>query len=424
VCDPKDEGLIELAHAAQKNDPRLDWLAEMAPKWRSDGDKTLVFVAHGESLESIKTTMSHRAQLRVGLFHETLSPGKRDIEVAQFRTATGPSMLISTECGGEGRNFEFCTRLVLFDLPWNPMVVEQRIGRLDRIGRTIPVEIVYFVPPEGLGAAVARLHESLGLFREPLGGLERELSHVEPVIEQLALEQEFSPSHERFNEVISEAREAQDRIQAAAYHELHRNPYRAAMAGEILARVPPDLEELTQDVVLAACEQLELNVESQRGKARHSIELGKRARVESLPGIAAGASFLGTFDREEAVQDESIDFFASGHPLIEGLLAHLEEAPLGRVGLIHTRLPGGREGLGLAGLYKDGPQFHAVVVDADGQRREDWERALLRRPLKSRRVRSEDVTSQSGWPALIRGMARHLESHGQPVAIAALVVEG
>ena len=64
--------------------------------------------------------LSRRAQTRVGVFHEDLSPGQRDIEVAQFRLASGPSMLVSTECGGEGRNFEFCTRLVLFDLPWNP----------------------------------------------------------------------------------------------------------------------------------------------------------------------------------------------------------------------------------------------------------------------------------------------------------------
>lgn len=423
ISDPKDKDLIELAKKAQKKDPRLDWLGEMAPKWRAAGDKTLVFVAHRESLETIKTAMSRRAQLRVALFHEDLSPGQRDIEVAQFRLPTGASMLISTECGGEGRNFEFCTRLVLFDLPWNPMVVEQRIGRLDRIGRTIPVEIAYFMPPEGVGAAVARLHESLGLFREPLGGLERELSHVEPVIEELALEEEFSPSHERFTQVIGEAREAQDRIQAAAYHELHRNPYRSGFAEEILARVPPDLEEVTEEVVLSACEQLEMNVEPQRGRARYSVELGKRSRVETLPGIAAGASFLGTFDREVAVQDESIDFFASGHPLLEGLLAHLDESSIGRVGLLHTRLPGGKSGLGLAGLYKEGPQFHAIVFDADGRRREDWEKALLRRPLKSRRVRADDVTSQPGWPALVRGMARHLEPFGQPVAVAALVVE-
>jgi ATP-dependent helicase HepA len=67
--------------------------------------------------------------------------------VARFREAGGPSLLVSTEAGGEGRNFEFCRRLVLFDLPWKPTVVEQRIGRLDRIGRRLPVDIVYFRPP-------------------------------------------------------------------------------------------------------------------------------------------------------------------------------------------------------------------------------------------------------------------------------------
>jgi ATP-dependent helicase HepA len=423
ILKPAETRLIELSRKALKNDPRLDWLCERAPRWRARGDKTLVFTAHRETLEAIKTALSRRAHIRIGLFHEDLSPGQRDIEVAQFRHSSGPSMLISTECGGEGRNFEFCTRLVLYDLPWNPMVVEQRIGRLDRIGRTIPVEIDYFVPPEGIGAAVARLHEKLGLFREPLGGLERELSHVEPVMERLALETEFSPSPERFATVVDEAREAQDRILAAAYHELHRDPYRAELGEEILSRVPPELEEITEEVVLAACEQLELNVEPQGGQARYSVELGRRARVEVLPGIAAGASFLGSFDREEAVQDESIDFFASGHPLVEGLMAHLEESPIGRVGLLHTRQPGGIAGLGLAGLYKDGPEFRVVVVDVDGRRREDWETLLLRRPLKSRRVSSADVTSQPEWPALVRRMAAHLEDQGPPVAVAALVVD-
>ena len=102
------------------------------------GEKTLVFVAHRETLEMLRTALSHRAQLATGVFHEDLPPARRDIEVARFREAGGPSLLVSTECGGEGRNFEFCRRLVLFDLPWNPSVVEQRIGRLDRIGRQHP----------------------------------------------------------------------------------------------------------------------------------------------------------------------------------------------------------------------------------------------------------------------------------------------
>ena len=117
------------------------------------------------------------------MFHEALTPARRDTEVARFREADGPSLLMSTECGGEGRNFEFCRRLVLFDLPWKPSVVEQRIGRLDRIGRRIPVEVVYFRPPGGIGRDVVRLFEALGLFREPLAGLEPQLAPVEGALE-------------------------------------------------------------------------------------------------------------------------------------------------------------------------------------------------------------------------------------------------
>ena len=134
------------------SDPRLEWLLSQAPRWRDARDKTLVFVAHRETLEMLRTALSHRAQLATGVFHEDLSPAQRDTEVARFRDHDGPSLLVSTESGGEGRNFEFCRRLVLFDLPWKPSIVEQRIGRLDRIGRRIPVEIVYFRPPSGIGS--------------------------------------------------------------------------------------------------------------------------------------------------------------------------------------------------------------------------------------------------------------------------------
>ena len=102
--------------------------------------------------------------------------------MAEFRRPDGPSLLISTEAGGEGRNFEFCRRLVLFDLPRDPAAVEQRIGRLDRINRTTPVEIVYFRPPSGFEREIVDLYERIGLFTSPLGGLERSLADVEAAI--------------------------------------------------------------------------------------------------------------------------------------------------------------------------------------------------------------------------------------------------
>ena len=166
-----------------RTDPRLAWLLAQAARWRRANEKTLVFVAHRETLEMLRDALSARAQLASGVFHEELSAARRDTEVARFRADDGPSLLVSTEAGGEGRNFEFCHRLVLYDLPWKPATVEQRIGRLDRIGRRMPVDVVYFRPASGIGADVVRLFERLGLFREPIAGVEPQLAHVERALE-------------------------------------------------------------------------------------------------------------------------------------------------------------------------------------------------------------------------------------------------
>ena len=415
----QDASLGRLAERADATDPRLAWLAREAPAWRDAGEKTLVFVAHRETLEWLRTELSRRAQLATGVFHEGLSSARRDIEVAQFRLAGGPSLLVSTECGGEGRNFEFCRRLVLFDLPWSPLVVEQRIGRLDRIGRLVPVEVVHFVPPEGIGRDVARLFGSLGLFREPVAGLEPELARVEAALEVAALSPDGALSAARFETIVAGAHAAQSRIREAAFREMHRDPYRAELGAPILARVPPDLDTLNEEVVAAACERLSLHVEPHAGHV-FSIELGNHALVDSLPGVPGGTSFLGTFDREEALADERIDFFAAGHPLVEGVLAHLEESPLGRAAVLRVAL-GAEKGLGLLALYKDGAVFEAVAVDAAGRPRPDWSAALRQRPLRTRRP-PPGLLREPGWAAAVRRMAAALDPARRPVALAAVVV--
>ena len=325
VVGPHDRELRRQAEAMDKTDPRLVWLLANAPRWREAKEKTLIFVAHRETLEMLRTALSHRVQLASGVFHEELSAARRDTEVARFRDPDGPSVMVSTEAGGEGRNFEFCRRLILFDVPWKPTVVEQRIGRLDRIGRQMPVEIVYFRPPSGIGADVVRVFETLGVFREPLAGLEPQLVHVENAIEQLALDPNASLTDERLDQLVADARAARTRIREAAYQQLHRDPYRPEMGARILARVPPDLDVLTERIVTTACARLGFRVEHLRGRRIFAIEFGNEAVVDSLPGVPGGSAYVGTFDREEAVEDESIDFFASGHPLVEGILAYFED---------------------------------------------------------------------------------------------------
>jgi ATP-dependent helicase HepA len=420
VLGPDDRVLRQQAEAMDASDPRLEWLSSQAPRWRDARDKTLVFVAHRETLEMLRTALGQRAHIATGVFHEDLSPAQRDTEVARFREPEGPSLLVSTESGGEGRNFEFCHRLVLFDLPWKPSVVEQRIGRLDRIGRRIPVEIVYFRPPTGIGSDVVRLFETLGLFREPLAGLEPQLIPVEGALEDIALDPSGSLSAERFDALVSDAHAARTRIREAAYQQLHRDPFRADMAAAILARVPAELDALNEEVVVTACIGLGFSIEHPRGRRIFAIELGNNARVDGLPGVAGGSSYVGTFDREEAVEKETIDFFASGHPLVEGIFAHFEDSPLGRVARFEVEI-GAELGEGLVAIYKDGPVFEVVVIDSAGQRRPDWAAAIRRRPLGARPV-TDNADEGVDWAEMVRRLSTQLDAARRPHALAAIAV--
>ena len=415
-----DGALRQQVDAMDAIDPRLAWLASQASLWRDAGEKTLVFVAHRETLEMLRTALSRRAQLATGVFHEELSPARRDTEVARFRERDGPSLLVATECGGEGRNFEFCRRLVLFDLPWKPSVVEQRIGRLDRIGRRIPVEVVYFRPPGGIGRDVVRLYEALELFHEPLAGLEPQLAHVESALEAIALDADGALSDERFDALASAAHTARTRIREAAYQQLHREPYRSEMAAGILARVPKELDELNQEAVVTAAIGLGFTIAHPRGHRVFSIELGNGARVDGLPGVPGGSAYVGTFDREEAVENEAIDFFASGHPLVEGIFAHYEESALGRVVRFELAI-GQARGEGLVAIYKDGPAFDVVAFDATGDTRPDWVAALCQRPLRARPL-GRDAHEDLDWRGMVRRLGPQLDPTRRPHALAAVVV--
>jgi ATP-dependent helicase HepA len=419
LLGPEDDTLRQQARSMDDSDWRIDWLLSKAPRWREAGEKTLIFVAYRETLEMVRSELGRGAQLASGVFHEELSVVRRDIEVARFRDPDGPSLLVSTESGGEGRNFEFCRRLVLFDLPWTPTVVEQRIGRLDRIGRRDPVEVVYFRPP-GVAADVVRLYEALGLFREPLAGLEPQLAQIEEALAAIAVDPVGALTDEALERLIADVRGARTRIQEAAYQQLHRDPYRAEMAEHILVRVPADLDALVETCIVNAATRLGFQVDRLAGRRKYAIEFGNEAVIDSLPGVAGGASFVGTFDREEAVQDEMIDFFASGHPLVEGVIAHAADSRDGRVGWLHVTV-GEERGEGIALIYADGPNMEIVVVDSTGRLRPEWGAAFHRRPLPVRPLRVEN-RHRVDWAAMVAKMQPHLAAARQPQMVAAVVV--
>ena len=156
-----------------------------------------------------------------------------------------------------------------------------------------------------------------------------------------------------------------------------------------------------------------------RGRRAYAIEFGSEALVDSLPGVPPGASFVGSFDREQAVEDETRDFFASGHPLVEGLLAHVEDSPEGRVARLELRVPG-NDGIGVIAIYKDGAAIEVRALDGEGRERQAWADALRRHPPAAVPMPSADAAAHD-WSAIVSRLAAGLGTR-VPHAIAAVVV--
>ena len=235
----------------------------------------------------------------------------------------------------------------------------------------------------------------------------------------MALEPEASLSDAQIEKIIADAQAARTRIHDAAFQQLHRDPYRAKLGPAILARVPAGLDESMERVVVNAASRLGFRIEQVRGRCAYAIEFGNEALVDSLPGVPGGSSFVGSFDREYAVEDESLDFFASGHPLVEGLLAHFDEDPKGRVARLELTVPG-HGGTGLIVIYKDGPQFDVTALDVGGNTRPEWADAFRSQRLVASKMRAEHAAAHD-WRDLVVRLAPQLGNR-RPHAVAGVVV--
>src|SRR5207237_1557941 len=151
-----------------------DLLRELGPS-----EKVLVFAEPRETIEYLRAALARR-RIEALAYVGDLSPAERDKMVARFRDPDGPRVLLCTELGGEGRNFQHCHVLVNYDLAWSPAAIEQRIGRIDRIGQWREVRVYAFLAEGTLAARVLDvLDAGVGVFREPVGGLDTMLERVE-----------------------------------------------------------------------------------------------------------------------------------------------------------------------------------------------------------------------------------------------------
>ena len=139
--------------------------------------RTLIFTEYRASQDALAEAL-RSAGIEAETFHGDVSARQRDGLIEWFRQGE-ERVLISTEAGGQGLNLQFCHRLINFDLPWNPMRIEQRIGRIHRIGQSHPVEIYNLFSLGTVEEDVLRLlHEKIDLFRRVIGELDVILRHI------------------------------------------------------------------------------------------------------------------------------------------------------------------------------------------------------------------------------------------------------
>jgi SNF2 family DNA or RNA helicase len=140
-------------------------------------EKVLVFTAFRHTLDQL-TAQASEAGIQAAVYHGSLPRAEKEKAVAAFRDEVG--VLLSTESAGEGRNLQFCHVMVNMDLPWNPMQIEQRLGRLHRVGQDHDVQLTNLFAKGTIEEQVLRVLESkINLFELVVGELDMILGRVD-----------------------------------------------------------------------------------------------------------------------------------------------------------------------------------------------------------------------------------------------------
>ncbi|OEE79883.1 RNA polymerase-associated protein RapA [Vibrio genomosp. F6] len=386
-------------------DSRVNWLLEKVKEKRSE--KVLVIASRASTALQLEQALREREGIRATVFHEGMSIIERDKAAAYFaQEEGGAQVLICSEIGSEGRNFQFANQLVMFDLPFNPDLLEQRIGRLDRIGQERDIDI--YVPYlKGTSQAIlARwFDEGLGAFSEtcPTGRAVYD-KYAATLIDMLAtgnteqLDEIIDESAKMNKELKSQLEQGRDRLL-----EMHSNG--GEKAQEIVNKIAStDGDTGLITFALSLFDTIGLN-QDDKGENALVVTPSEHMMVPSYPGLPYEGATI-TFDRETALSREDMNFISWEHPMIQGGIDLLMSEGVGTsaVSLLKNKaLPVGTILLEL--IY---------LVDAQAPKRSGISRFLPPTPIRLMMdARGNDLSAQVEFESFNRQLSpvnRHLGS--------------
>lgn len=308
----------ELAHDAEawlQQDPRVVWIEQLLRRLRPE--KVLIICAHASTAVSLEYQLHLRSGIRSAAFHEGLSIIERDRAAAWFADDdNGAQALVCSEIGSEGRNFQFAHHLVLFDLPLNPDLLEQRIGRLDRIGQQQTIDIhVPYLQDTSQEVLFHWLNEGLGLFQQSCSAGYAIYQQFEPELQrQLQRPDEnlgalIVATADYTRDTLAALRQGRDPLLEMS----SCDPNRAQRQIELIQEAEHAVA--LQDYMESLLDQFGVEHEFYAPNAL-VLRTSDHMLYDHFPGVKEGGTTV-SFDRQQALGREDLEFLSWEHPMVQ-----------------------------------------------------------------------------------------------------------
>ncbi|MCK9563267.1 MAG: RNA polymerase-associated protein RapA [Bacteroidales bacterium] len=327
-------------------DPRVAWLVDWLAGLRDPQgrlEKALVICAGAATARQLGEHLDLRQGIPASVFHEGMTLVERDRAAAYFADDEDSArVLVCSEIGSEGRNFQFVRHLVLFDLPLNPDLLEQRIGRLDRIGQrhTVQVHLPHY--DRGAPALLARwYHEGLDAFESVCKVGDAVHRQVADTL-AACLAGEGDDNDNLAETLIADTRKWREAAVAQLSQGRDRllersscNPRRAAQVlDELVAAENPSL---LADYMVRVFDQFGVD-HSDHSPHTLVVSPGDHLQCEVFPGLPEDGLTV-TFNRERALAREDFHFLSWEHPMVSGVMEMILGGDFGNATLCTLKLP-------------------------------------------------------------------------------------